>query len=147
VNPQPTFDAVTVGATVCAAEFGPLTIDDTVRWAASQEIWERLHFDREFAREHSGQRTFIASGAYRQALLARMLTDWLGPRGVLRKLRVRHTAPTLEGDVMRFAATVVEKSADAGDPWVACDVAGTNQDDVTIVAAHAVVTLPTAAGR
>ena len=43
---------------------------------------------------------------------------------------------------MRFAATVVEKSADAGDPWIACDVAGKNQDDVTIVAAHGVVTLP-----
>lgn len=142
MSAQPTFDAVTVGAIVCSAEFGPLTIDDTVRWAGSQEIWERLHFDREFAREHSGQRTFIASGAYRQALLARMLTDWLGPRGVLRKLRVRHTAPTLEGDVMRFSATAVEKSADASDPWIACDVEGKNQDDVTIVAAHAVVTLP-----
>jgi acyl dehydratase len=132
---------IAVGDVVADVTFGPLTIDDTVRWAGSQEIWERLHFDREFAREHSGQKTFIASGAYRQALLARMLTDWLGPRGVLRKLRVRHTAPTLEGDLMRFAATVVEESADPADPWIACDVIGTNQDGGTIVTAHAVVTL------
>ncbi len=136
---QPAFAAIAVGDTIPEATFGPLTIDDTVRWAGSQEIWERLHFDREFARDHSGQRTFIASGAYRQALLTRMLTDWLGPHGVLRKLRVRHTAPTLEGDLMRFAATVVEKSANAADPWIACDVVGTNQDGVAIMTAHAVV--------
>ena len=129
----PAFDAIRIGDVVAEAQYGPLTIDDTVRWAASQEIWERLHFDREFAREHSGQRTFIASGAYRQAMLARMLTDWLGARGVLRSMQVRHTAPTLEGDVMRFAATCVEKSPERSDPWIACDVNGSNQDGVTIL--------------
>lgn len=137
----PAWGAVTIGEIVVEAQYGPLTIDDTVRWAASQEIWERLHFDREFAREHSGQRTFIASGAYRQAMLARMLTDWVGPHGTLRTMRVRHTAPTLEGDVMRFAAVCVEKSGDAADPWIACDVSGTNQDGVTIMTGHVTLRL------
>jgi acyl dehydratase len=138
----PAFGAIAVGDVVVEAQYGPLSIDDTVKWAASQEIWERLHFDREFAREHSGQRTFIASGAYRQAMLARMVTDWLGARGVLRTMRVRHTAPTLEGDVMRFAATCVEKSPDPADPWIACDVTGTNQDGVTIMTGHVTARLP-----
>jgi acyl dehydratase len=138
----PEFSAIAVGDVVVEAQYGPLSIDDTVKWAASQEIWERLHFDREFAREHSGQRTFIASGAYRQAMLARMVTDWLGARGILRTMGVRHTAPTLEGDVMRFAATCVEKSRDPADPWIACDVIGTNQDGVTIMTGHITVRLP-----
>jgi acyl dehydratase len=140
--PAVTFDRVAVGDAIPAAEFGPLTIADTVRWAGSQEIWEPLHFDREYAREHSGLRTIIASGQYRQALLARFLTDWIGARGTLRSLRVRHTAPTFEGDLIRYAGRVVEKSARPDDPWVACDLEGTNQSGERVVVAHGVVMLP-----
>jgi acyl dehydratase len=114
-----------------------------VKWAGSQELWEKLHFDREFAREHSGQVSFIASGAYRQALLARYLTDWIGPRGRLRKLRVRHTAPTLEGDVMRYAGTVTDKSGDPADPWIACELEGTNQREERILIGSCVLQLET----
>lgn len=137
----PRFADVAPGDALPAAEFGPFTIETSVRWAGSQEIWERLHYDREFAREHSGQSSFIASGAYRQALLARMLTDWIGPHGVLRRLRLRHVGPTLEGDLIRYRGRVTEKSADATDPWVACELEGTNQRDEAIVVASCVVTL------
>lgn len=139
---HPTFDSVAIGDALPQVEFGPFTIVQSVRWAGSQEIWERLHYDREFAREHSGQASFIASGAYRQALLARAITDWIGPKGTLRRLRLRHTAPTLEGDVMRFGGRVVEKSGSADDPWVACEVQGTNQRDEQIITATCVVVLP-----
>ena len=54
-------------------------------------------------REHNGLKTFIASGAYRQALLMRMLTDWIGPRGWLQKISLRHTYTTFEGDLMRLS--------------------------------------------
>jgi acyl dehydratase len=137
-----TFAEVAVGDALPEARFGPLTIDDTVRWAGATEIWEKLHFDREFARTHSGQRTFIASGAHRQALLARMLTDWIGPRGVLRNLRLRHTAPTLEGDVLCYNGRVVEKSGDVSDPWLACELEGTNQHGERIIIGRCVVTVP-----
>lgn len=144
MSSAPAFAEITVGDVIPEATFGPLSIGDTVRWAGSQEIWERLHFDREYARGHSGQRTFIASGAYRQAMLARMLTDWIGPRGVLRKLRLRHTAPTLEGDLMRFCGRVVEKSPEAADPWLECELEGKNQRDERIVIGSCVVVLGTA---
>ena len=62
-----------------------------------------------------------------------MLTDWIGPRGWLKKISVRHTYSTFEGDTMRFAATVVEKSSDPLDPWIACDLVGTNQEDKQIL--------------
>src|SRR3970282_2108987 len=113
------FDDVAVGDSIPAREYGPLTIIDTVRWAGLQENWQQLHYDRDWVREHNGLRTFIASGAYRQALLMRMLTDWIGPRGMLRKISLRHTYPTYEGDTMFFSARVVEKSADRSDPWIA----------------------------
>ena len=91
------FDDVAVGDTIPPRDYGPLTIVDTVRWAGLQENWQHLHYDRDHVRQHNGLKTFIASGAYRQALLMRMLTDWIGPRGWLKKISVRHTYSTFEG--------------------------------------------------
>lgn len=136
-----TFESVNPGDEIAVVEYGPVTIIDTVRWAGVQENWEQVHWDREFAREHSKLRTFIASGSYRQALLARTLTDWVGPRGALRKLRVRHMAPTFEDDSIRYYGRVIEKSPDASDPWVACELEGKNQRDEAILSGRCVLRL------
>jgi len=136
-------DDVAVGDAIPPREFGPLTIVDTVRWAGLQENWQHLHYDRDHVRQHNGLRTFIASGAYRQALLIRMLTDWIGPRGWLTKISVRHTYSTFEGDTMRFSARITEKSNDPSDSWIACEVEGTNQESRLILTGRCTLKLPT----
>ncbi|HEY1234487.1 MAG TPA: hypothetical protein VGH22_14005 [Candidatus Binatia bacterium] len=128
-----TFESIFVGDHIPPREFGPLTIVDTVRWAGLQENWQHLHYDRDHVRQHNGLRTFIASGAYRQALLVRMLTDWIGPRGWLKKLSVRHTYSTFEGDIMRFSARIIEKSADSSACSIVCSLEGTNQENRQIL--------------
>lgn len=142
---RPVFEDVRVGDEIPASEYGPLTIVDTVRWAGVQENAERLHWDRDFARSHSGMRTFIASGGHRQALLTRTLTDWIGPRGMLRKMNVRHLAPTYEGDLMRFSGRVIEKSPDPADPWLACEVEGHDQAGQRILSGQVTVVVPSRA--
>ena len=136
------FDDVTVGGIIPARDYGPLTIVDTVRWAGLQENWQHLHYDRDHVREHNGLKTFIASGAYRQALLVRMLTDWIGPRGWLRQISVRHTYSTFEGDIMRFSARIAEKSPDPSEPWIVCELVGTNQEDNQILTGRCTLVLP-----
>lgn len=143
LRPQPLFDDVRVGYRLPEQEFGPLRIEDTVRWAGLQENWARLHFDRDYVREHSGLPTFIASGAYRQALLVRMLTDWIGPRGWLRKLAIRQTASTFEGDILRYGGIVVERAPTPDDPWLVCDIEGKNQDGKQVLSGRCTVVLPT----
>lgn len=142
VQQQVFFDDIVSGHELPPREYGPLTIVDTVRWAGLQENWQHLHFDRDHVRQHNGLRTFIASGAYRQALLMRMVTDWIGPRGMLRKLSVRHTHSTFEGDTMRFSGRVVEKSSDPSDPWIACEVEGKNQEGRQILTGRCTLIIP-----
>jgi acyl dehydratase len=137
---------ICVGDEIIAAEFGPLTIVDTVRWAGVQENTERTHWDREFVREHSGLRTFIASGGYRQALLARALTDWLGRCGRLRRLRVRHVAPTSEGDMLRYSVRVRETTDLASGTSLACDIEGKNQQHEQVLVGSCVLILPSPTG-
>jgi acyl dehydratase len=142
-NQQVTFfDNIAVGDSIPSRDYGSLTIVDTVRWAGLQENVQHLHFDRDHVRQHNGLRTFIASGAYRQALLIRMLTDWISPRGWLRKISVRHTYSTFEGDMMRFSAQVAGKSADFSDPWIVCDLEGKNQEDRQILTGRCTLILP-----
>jgi len=130
---------VNAGDEIVSAEFGPFTIIDTVRWSGVQENPERIHWDREFAREHSRLRTFIVSGGYRQALLARALTDWLGPRGRLVRMQVRHVAPTFEGDTIRFSARVRNKANQPNGTALECNVEGSNQDQKPVLVGSCVL--------
>jgi 3-hydroxybutyryl-CoA dehydratase len=136
------FDDISIGHSIPDREYGPLTVVDTVRWAGLQENWQHLHFDRDHVRAHNGLRTFIASGAYRQALLIRMLTDWIGPRGWLRRISVRHTHSTFEGDSMRFGGEVFEKSSDPFDLWISCEIEGKNHEDRQILTGRCTLLLP-----
>lgn len=139
------FEDIQAGDALPEREYGPLSVVDTVRWAGFQENWARLHYDRDYARQHSGLRTFIASGAHRQTLLIRVLTDWVGPRGTLRRLSLRHSRPTYEGDLMRFSGRASAKSERADDPWLACDLEGRNQDGAVILTGQCTVMLPSRA--
>jgi len=138
------FSGCRIGDELVSTKFGPLNIIDTVRWAGVQENVERLHFDREFVREKGRLRTFIASGGYRQALLARALTDRIGPRGRLLKLRVRHTAPTFEGDMLHYSARVTDLARRKDGTAITCDVEGKNQQDEQVLAGSCVVLVPSA---
>ena len=143
MNQSVFFESISVGDCIPPREFGPLTIVDTVRWAGLQENWQHLHYDRDHVRQHNGLRTFIASGAYRQALLIRMLTDWIGPRGWLKKISIRHTYSTFEGDTMRFSAKVIDKSADSSSAHsIICDLEGTNQKYRQILTGRCTLLLP-----
>jgi acyl dehydratase len=136
------FEDVTPGTALPVREFGPHTLVAAIRWAGVQEHPSPTHTDREYGRERRGLKGIIASGAHREAYLLRLLMDWIGPRGDVRKLSVRNTASTYEGDMMRFAGTVVEKSPTVDDPWIVCELDGQNQDGVQIVHGRCTLLLP-----
>jgi acyl dehydratase len=136
------FEDVTVGTALPNREFGPHTLVDAIRWAGVQEHPSPTHTDREYGRERRGLKGIIASGTQREAYLVRLLMDWVGPRGDLRKLGVRNTASTFEGDMMRFTGTVIEKSAERHDPWIVCEVDGRNQNDEQILQGRCTLLLP-----
>ena len=136
------FEDLSCGDRLPSHEYGPLTVADTVRWAGLQENWSQLHFDRDYVREHNGMRTFIASGAYREALLFRMLTDWVGPKGRLNKITLRHTYSTFEGDSILYGGVILEKSASSADPWIRCEIEGKNQQGRQILTGSCILTIP-----
>jgi acyl dehydratase len=136
------FEDVAVGLEMPEREFGPHDLVAAVFWAGVQENKGLVHLDREHARTRRGAKSFIASGALRQSLLVRALTDWAGPRCFLRAMTLRHTASTYEGDMQRYSAKVVEKSEDPAESWIVCELDGRNQDGEPILRGRATLLLP-----
>jgi len=136
------FEDVEPGTRLPEREFGPHTLVAAIRWAGVQENPSPTHTDREGARAMRGLKGIITSGAQRESYLARMLMDWVSPRGDLRKLSLRHTASTFEGDMMRYSGTVIEKSPSAHDPWIVCEFEGKNQEGVQILRGQCTLSLP-----
>lgn len=141
----PLFETTRVGDAVPGRAYPPVTIIDAVRWAGFQENYAQLHYDRDYVRAESGLPTFIASGAFRESLMVRLLTDWIGPRGRVCHLQTRQAAPTFEGDSLAYAGQVAEKSDYASDPWVILEMEGVNQAGKQVLQARCKVTLDTAA--
>lgn len=103
------------GTSLPALEVGPLTLIDFVRWAGYQENWLRIHYDHAYARERAGLAGCVQSGHHRTALLARLVTDWLGRDGSLTRLSVRHVAPVGPGDAIRCEGIVRRVAGTPGD--------------------------------
>ena len=129
----PTFEEVQIGDEVVSGAYGAVDIIDVVRWAGFQENYAQLHYDREYVRTEAGLPTFIASGAFRESLMVRLLTDWMGPAGRLAKLKTRQTYSTFEGHTLKFKGRITDKSLDAADPWVICEMEGFNGEDRQIL--------------
>lgn len=129
----PSFEEIKVGDEVVSGGYGAVGIIDVVRWAGFQENYAQLHFDREYVRSEAGLPNFIASGAFRESLMVRLLTDWMGASGRLAKLKTRQTYSTFEGDSLNFRGRITEKSTDASDPWVVCEMEGFNGEERQIL--------------
>jgi len=100
------------GDEIPGLEFGPVTTEILVRWAAVAGDYHRIHYDQEYARAQ-GLPNVIMQGPFKLALLCRMLTNWLGPNGIIRRIRVRYTAMDLPGDTLQFGGRI--QSVEEGD--------------------------------
>lgn len=74
----------------------------------------RIHFDRRWATEVEGYPDLVVHGPLQAAIMARFVTDWIGPRGSLlrfssRNLRVVHPSEQLQ---FRGTVTHVEPEED-----------------------------------
>ncbi len=128
------------GTELPALHVEPFTLTDFVRWAAYQENWLRVHHDRAYASDHLHLADCIQSGHFRTALITRMITDWLGAGGRLKRFAVRHTAPVIVGDSIRCEGRIrATPTRRAGETTVDLDICAVKQDGQLVSKGTAVV--------
>ncbi|AEI82924.1 hypothetical protein CNE_BB2p01130 (plasmid) [Cupriavidus necator N-1] len=94
---------------------GRITASHVVRWCAAQENWDRIHYDRAYAREVAGLPDAVINGALKQQFLAQLATAAFGERCWLWRLACRFRSPDLVGQHLRAEGCVraVERQAQA----------------------------------
>lgn len=140
-------DDLTVGETITELR---VTVDETQMFLFSAATYNahRIHYDKTWAREKEGYDDVLVQGPLQAALLARALTDWIGPAGQLVSFSAQNRAVAFPGQELSFAGTVTAINADPDHDTalVELDLAATRGADL-LMPGTAVVRLPRHAQR
>ena len=111
MSEQRYFDDVSVGDTLAPQEHAIGAVQMFLFSSATNNA-HRIHYDYRWARDIEGHRDIVVHGPLQAALMAKMLTDWAGPRGQLVRISVRNERTAFAGELLVFTAEVVRKYHD-----------------------------------
>ena len=113
-----------------------------VKYAGASLDFYQVHYDKDFALANDLP-GIIVHGALKNAFLAQLVTDWIGPDGTLRKLSVQYRGMDLPDDPLLCKGTVKRKYVEDGTHYVECDVWLENSKGDKTTPGSATVVLPT----
>lgn len=122
LGPGPHFEDVKVGQELAPVSQGPVRTRSQVKWQASSEDYEEIHYDYVYCRQ-VGLPDVIAEGKWVYcSTIGRMLTDWLGTAGTLSVFSLQFRAPVYMGDFItghgRVTAVSPTERAVEIETWV-----------------------------
>ena len=85
-----------------------LTMTRMVQQVSGTQDFYPIHHDRDFARS-GGHPDIFVNTAFTRAALCRLLTDWAGPAGFVKRLGFQMRRYHLFGDTMGVCGKVVKK--------------------------------------
>ncbi len=101
----------------------------------------RIHYDRSWAVDVEGYPDVVVQGPLQAALLARVVTDWIGGGGSLVNFSASNRAVAFPGEPLEFTGTVTGKRDENGRALVDLDLAGMRGGEV-LMPGTATVLLP-----
>jgi hydroxyacyl-ACP dehydratase HTD2-like protein with hotdog domain len=134
------YETLEAGRTLPTLKVTP-TIAQLFLYSAVTWNAHRIHYDTPYAASE-GYPAPVIHGPFQGALLTRLVTDWCGDRGVLRRLSYSHRGIAFLGDTLTCKATIAKKYEAEGLPLVDIDLTvETPRGDVTTLG-HATVAFP-----
>jgi acyl dehydratase len=119
-----------------------VTLFSMLKWAAAVNDYGPHHFDHAFATDLLGLPNVIAHGPHNAAHLARLVTDWIGGEGVLRRHYVELRGNVFPGDELTVGGSVTAKELKGGEGVLLIEVWGRNQDGKRVCVGNSTVVLP-----
>jgi acyl dehydratase len=128
-------------------ELPEITLDITTKrlflQASGAQDWYPVHFDPAFAQKAGHPDVFMNTG-FIQAALVRLITDWMGDAGFLKRLFFEMRRQHRPGDTMICRGRVVRKEFLGGEGRVFLEVWAENEREGTATPGEATVVLPVA---
>jgi acyl dehydratase len=109
--------------------------------ASGTQDWYPVHFDPAYARKAGHVDVFMNTG-WVQAALVRLITDWMGDAGFLRRLKFEMRRQHRQGDTVLCRGRVVAKTEHDGLPCVDLEVWLENEREGVATPGEATVVLP-----
>lgn len=124
---------------------GPLRLTPTrrqaVKWAGASGDYYEIHYDKDFA-QAAGQPDVIVHGALKAAISARLLTDWMGLEGFLKKVSCRFQGIDFFDVELACSGRVTGKHRDGDAHCVECEMWIDNARGERTTVGRGVVVLP-----
>ena len=108
---------------------------------SGSQDWYPVHFDPAFARKGGHADVFMNTG-FLQGALVRVITDWMGNDGFLKKLRFEMRRQQRPGDTVMCKGRVVSTYERDGDGCVDLDLWAENEREGVTTPGTATVILP-----
>lgn len=120
-----------------------LVLDETriVKQVSGSQDFYAVHHDREFARSGGHPDIFVNTG-FMRGCFGRLMTDWVGDEGFLRKFKMQMRRMNRPGDVMTLKGKVVRKYVEDGNRLVDCEVWAENTREGITTPCTATAILP-----
>ena len=112
-----------------------------VMWAGAAGDYYPLHYDKDFA-QSKGLPNVIVHGQLVYCFLSQLITDWIGGKGILKKLSCNYRGMFFVNEDVICQGKVTKKFVEAGDHYVECDIWAQNSKGEKIVPGKAVLILP-----
>jgi hypothetical protein len=109
--------------------------------SSGTQDFHRQHNDEEFAHKQGVQHLFMNTG-FSQAALARVVLDWMGDEGFLKKFKMEMRKMHHPGDVMTLRGKVVRTWEENGEALAECEVWAENDREGIATPGRVVVALP-----
>jgi len=118
-----------------------LTMTRMVQQVSGTQDFYPIHHDRDFARS-GGHPDIFVNTAFTRAALCRLLTDWAGPAGFVKRLGFQMRRYHLLGDTMHVRGKVVKKYRGDGVGAVDLEIWAENVREGVATPGTATVHLP-----
>lgn len=141
-RPQIFFDDIEVGSEVAPITKGPCTLMSMAKFAAMNGDFYPGHYDNKWAVEKDRLPSAIVHGMQVTTYMSQLLTDWIGPNGVLKKFTSQVRAQTFVGDTLTMKGKVTNKYTKNGENYLECQVWGEKQGGPVVIQGSATVILP-----
>jgi hydroxyacyl-ACP dehydratase HTD2-like protein with hotdog domain len=112
-------------------------------FSAATNNGHRIHYDRTWAVDVEGYQDILVHGPLQAALMAKAVTDWIGPAGRLVRIALQNRASAFPGEELRFVGTITGKREADGQSLVDLDIHEEKGEGEVLMPGSATVALPT----
>ncbi len=118
-----------------------LRLRDLVMYCGAFRDFDELHYDRDvaMARGFSGP---VVPGLLTTALLTKVLTDWIGPEGIVKRVNAKYRRAHVAGETLTLLGEVTAKRIEDGEHLVECSIWAENGEGEITTPGTAVLVLP-----